>query len=228
LDALQGSRRLIACDQRGRTQGGFSPYDLHDLARDCRDLLDERGIDRCVLVGMSLGGFMAVVFALTYSERVAGLVMMSADIGAYSPEKLTAVLKDFDTLDRDGPVGRAWAEWSMPLCLGATTIRDNLALVKQFISGRAASPARSVRLEARSWLAKPDRTVEARSITAPVLIVHGEEDVLLPFDEKVPPMMAAFPNVEVARIAEAGHFANLERPAAVNAAMAGFLERIGY
>jgi len=116
----------------------------------------------------------------------------------------------------------------MPLCLGATTIRDNPALVEQFVTGRAALPARSVRLEARSWLAKPDRHVAARAIAAQVLIVHGAEDVLLPFEVKVPPMLAAFPNAEIARIEAAGHFANLEQPDTVNAAIAAFLERIGY
>jgi pimeloyl-ACP methyl ester carboxylesterase len=228
LEALAGNRRLIAYDSRGRTSTAFTPYDLHDLARDCRDLLDERGIERCVLVGMSMGGFMGVVFGLTYPERLAGLVMMSADLAAYPPDRLIAVLGDFDRLDRDGPVGRDWAEWSMPLCLGATTIRENPALVEQFIASRAALPARAVQLEARSWLGKPDRHADAARIAVPVLIVHGAEDALLPYDLKVPPMLAAFPNAEAARIERAGHFANLERPEAVNAAMAGFLGRIGW
>jgi len=228
LEALQSNRRLIAYDSRGRTAAAFTPYDLHDLARDCRDLLDERGIERCVLVGMSMGGFMGVEFALTYPERLAGLVMMSADLAAYPPDRLIAVLADFDRLDRDGPVGRDWATWSMPLCLGATTIRENPALVEWFIAGRAALPARSVQIEARAWLAKPDRHADAARITAPVLIVHGAEDALLPYDQKVPPMLAAFPNAEAARIERAGHFANLEQPEAVNAAMAGWLGRIGW
>jgi pimeloyl-ACP methyl ester carboxylesterase len=231
LDTLSADRRLIAYDSRGRTSAAFAPYDLHDLARDCRDLLDERGIERCVLAGMSMGGFMGVVFALTYPERLADLVMMSADLAAYPPERLTTVMADFDRLDRldrDGPVGRDWAEWSMPLCLGATTIRENPALVERFIAGRAALPACAVQIEARSWLAKPDRHADAARIAVPVLIVHGAEDALLPYDRKVPPMLAAFPNAQAARIERAGHFANLERPEAVNAAMAGFLGRIGW
>ena len=228
LAALGAGRRLIAYDSRGRTSAALTPYDLHDLARDCRDLLDERGIARCVLAGMSMGGFMGVVFALAYPERLAGLVMMSADLAAYPPDRLTAVLADFDRLDRDGPVGRDWAAWSMPLCLGATTIRENPALVEQFIAGRAALPARAVQLEARSWLAKPDRHAEAARVTAPVLIVHGAEDALLPYDQKVPAMLAAFPNARAARIERAGHFANLERPGAVNDALAGFLGEIGW
>jgi pimeloyl-ACP methyl ester carboxylesterase len=228
LEALRSGRRLIAYDSRGRTSAAFTPYDLHDLARDCRDLLDARGIERCVLVGMSMGGFMGVVFALTYPERLAGLVMMSADLAAYPPDRLIAVLADFDRLDRDGAVGRDWAAWSMPLCLGANTIRENPELVEHFIAGRAALPARSVQIEARSWLAKPDRHAYAARITAPVLIVHGAEDALLPYDQKVPAMLAAFPNAEAARIERAGHFANLEQQEAVNAAMAGWLERIGW
>ena len=228
LAALQAGRRLVAYDSRGRTSAAFSPYDLDDLAQDCRDLLDDLGIERCVLVGMSMGGFMGIVLALTYPERLGGLVIMSADLAAYPAARLAAVLADFDTLDRDGPVGRDWAARSMRLCLGATTIHDNPGLVERFIAGRAALPARAVRLEARSWLAKPDRHAAARTIALPVLIVHGTEDVLLPFDEKVPPMLAAFPDAEIARIEKAGHFANLERPDAVNAAIAAFLERIGY
>jgi pimeloyl-ACP methyl ester carboxylesterase len=228
LAALQGPRRLVAYDSRGRTAAANSPYDLQDLARDCRDLLDELSIERCVLAGMSMGGYMGVVFALTYPERLDGLVMMSAGLDATSRESLAIALADFDRLDRDGEVGREWAAWSAPLCLGITTLNSQPELVEAFIAGRAALPARSVRIEARSWLAKPDRHVAARSISVPVLIVHGAQDRLLPFDSTVPTMHAAFPNSTVARIEHAGHFANLEQPEAVNAALATFLGRIGY
>src|SRR6266540_2923551 len=72
VDALKDSYRVIAYNHRARTHRWSEPYDLRDLATDCREVLDDRTVDKCVLAGMSMGGFMAFEFARMYPGRLAG------------------------------------------------------------------------------------------------------------------------------------------------------------
>ena len=55
--SLADEYRVVAYDARARTDRYVGPYDLYDLADDCAALLDAKGVDSCVLGGMSMGGF---------------------------------------------------------------------------------------------------------------------------------------------------------------------------
>jgi len=70
LAALSRWFRVIAFDHRARTARWEGPYSLNDLTGDCLDLLDALGIEKCVLGGMSMGGFMALRLALQTSPAV--------------------------------------------------------------------------------------------------------------------------------------------------------------
>jgi len=83
----RGGHRVIAYDARGHGASTPAPdphaYDYDDLVEDLRAVMDDRGIDRAVLVGASMGGHTAVRMALDHPERVAGLVIATP---AFDPE----------------------------------------------------------------------------------------------------------------------------------------------
>jgi pimeloyl-ACP methyl ester carboxylesterase len=84
--ALERSgHRVIAYDARahGKSEGG-DDYAYERLAKDLLAVLDDRGIDRAVLAGASMGAHTITKFALEHPERVAGLAIMTP---AYSPER---------------------------------------------------------------------------------------------------------------------------------------------
>ena len=84
--ALERSgHRVIAYDARahGKSEGG-DDYSYDRLAEDLRAVLDDRGIDKAVLAGASMGAHTLTRFALQHPERVSGLVIMTP---AYSPER---------------------------------------------------------------------------------------------------------------------------------------------
>jgi pimeloyl-ACP methyl ester carboxylesterase len=87
--ALERSgHRVVTYDARahGASTGAEDPdaYDYDDLVEDLRAVMDDRGIDRAVLVGASMGAHTAVRMALDYPERVAGLVIATP---AFDPEE---------------------------------------------------------------------------------------------------------------------------------------------
>ena len=217
--------RAIAYNSRVLT-GEPAPHSLGDLVEDCRALIDDLGIGKCVLAGMSVGGFMALEFALAYPERLQGLVVIAATSKDYTAEERQAYHGQFDKLDVGGTVPRPFAEWVAPFCFGETTLARNKALADHWVERWSTTvPARAVLFQGRSWLDKDDITGRLAAVRVPALVVHGEEDVPLPI-ARAEAMANALPDATFLRVPEAGHSVNLERPAVVNAAMARFLGRL--
>ena len=225
IERLSDRYRIIAYNNRTLVAGNV-PHDLDDLADDCRDLLDTLGIDRCVLAGMSVGGAMAVSFALRYQDRLDGLIIIDAAVGDYTTEEQQLFQEKFEEMDIDGNVTQEFAEWAAPYCFGQTTHRKNRALVEHWIERWCDTvPARAVYHQGGSWITKEDMRPRLQEVSVPTLVVHGEEDVPIPI-EKAELLPNLLPHGELARIPHAGHSSNLENPAAVNAAIGAFLEKI--
>ena len=224
ISDLSDEFRVVAYNSRVLI-GSSGPHSLDDLVSDCLALLDELRIDRCVLAGMSVGGYMATLFALQHPERLAGLVLIGAPSGTFSESDRRSFEKKFAELDIDGPVPAEFAEWVAPFCFGKTTRLRNPQLVRQWVyKWTTTLPARSVYHQALSWIAKADITAELSRVSTPTLLVHGEEDDQNPI-EMLEPMLAQLSDVELARIPKAGHSSNLENPQLANAALRRFLRR---
>lgn len=226
IEALKRDYRVISYSQRARTASFDEPYFLKDLAEDCRELLDDHGIGKCVLVGMSMGGFMATEFISRYPDRVNGLVLIGSQIGTYSESEQAARMIEFQKFAHDGNVSLPLARETASYIFGAQTLRDKGALVEHWARRWSELPARSVLRESESWLGKGDYTIVARRFEKPVLVIHGEDDVVLPVDEKTKAMEKAFPDIEIVRVPHAGHVVNLEAPERTNEALRTFLDRL--
>lgn len=217
--------RAIGHNSRVLT-GNNVPHSLADLAEDTRQLMDDLGLDKVVLAGMSVGAFMAVEFALMWPERLSGLILIDGKAQPYSDQQRADYLPDFSKCDTDGPVTREFAEWDAHYCFGPTTFRENRALIDTWIDRwSTVIPARAVWHQALSWLDKPDRTDRLAEITIPTLIIHGEEDVPLPIAQAID-MLHYLPDATFVKVPRAGHSSNLENPPVVNHALAAFMDRV--
>src|SRR5271166_4841889 len=106
VDALAPEFRVITWDERGfgETEFDGEPFSYWDSAGDCLGLLDQLGIDRAVLGGMSQGGFLSLRAALLAPERVRALVLIDTQAGVEDPERLPAYLHMQNTWLEVGPV----------------------------------------------------------------------------------------------------------------------------
>ena len=137
--------RAIAYNSRVLTDEPGS-HTLDDLVEDCRRLLDRIEIDKCVVAGMSVGGCMALPFALKHQDRLNGLILIDVDVaGVYAGRASGLRSVEFDKLDVDGMVPREFAEWAAPYCFGETTYAENKALIDHWVDRWASTvPARAV------------------------------------------------------------------------------------
>jgi pimeloyl-ACP methyl ester carboxylesterase len=223
--ALEDAYRVVAFDHRARTDSRDGDYDLDDLADDCVALMDELGIERCALGGMSMGGFMALPLALRHPERLDGLILISSKALDYTDEERADIDAHLDQLMRDGEVTEEFAAWERDLVMGETTQRENPGLVRYWMDRWKTRPAGSVVGEFRSWMHKPDMTPRLAEIDLPALVIHGVEDAVVPI-ESGRAMANALPNARFVAIERAGHTTTVEQPAAVSAAMREFLDSL--
>lgn len=217
-------RRAISVDQRARTAAGREPYSLYDLAADLRELLDELEIERCLLVGMSMGGFVALRAATMFPARLAGIAIIGGAMHrSYAQAERRRWLEDYEPLRGLERVPEEFAAGQAAVCFGPRARRQDPELVAAWVERWRAHDGESVYQEARSWITQDDITEALRGLALPALIVQGEEDAALPLADALS-TFALLRGATMARLPGVGHTANLEAPAAVNRLLARFAE----
>ena len=218
--ALSRSLRVIAFDHRARTARWRGPYSLDDLASDCLAPLDALGIERCVLGGMSMGGFMALRLALP-SQRLNGMILIDSMASApLSPNE-----GFFHSLKDTGPLSEAVAQRNSDILFGVMPRSHRPELVEAWKAWWRELTGASVYWETASWLRREDLSSQLGEISVPTLVIHGEEDVIIPIAAGEE-MADGVQNGRLVRVANAGHTSNLEDPGAVNAAISDFVESL--
>lgn len=225
LAALSDDYRTIAYDLRARTDQYDTEYDLYDLADDAAALLDGLGLDSCVLVGMSMGGFMGLRFAERYPERLDGLVLVDSGAHAESEADRDQYARMIEQTRAAGDVPEQLAEISKNLLFGSTTLEENPELADAWVERWLSYPGEAIYWEVRSWLDREPFFDACESIETPTLAVHGEEDISIEMAD-AEATVEALPDARLERIPEAGHSANEERPAPVNDAIRSFLAEV--
>ena len=76
------SYRVIALDTRGhgKSPRGDEPFTIRQFAEDLREFMDEKKIEKAILLGFSDGGNIALIFALRYPQRVSRLILNGANL----------------------------------------------------------------------------------------------------------------------------------------------------
>ncbi|HEV7827177.1 MAG TPA: alpha/beta hydrolase [Mycobacteriales bacterium] len=221
--ALAAVCRVITPDQRGfgRSPLGDDPPSLEYAADDLAVLLDRLGLDRVVLGGLSMGGYVAMRFSARYPDRVAGLVLADTKATADPPE----------VRDRREQVARrmlepggaeAVATELVPGIVGHTTREQRPEVLRHLGYLVRAAPAESIAWGSRAMAARPDSLDVLATMSVPALVVVGEEDEFTPASD-AEAMVDVLPDARLVTIPRAGHMSSLEEPEAFDAAVRDFV-----
>jgi pimeloyl-ACP methyl ester carboxylesterase len=196
---------------------------MDDYARDVLTLLAALGIERAVIGGVSMGGYVTFGVLRLASERVRGVILADTRSGADSEEARAGRRRMIELLEREGPGGVA-ADM-LPKLLGRTTLATRPELVR-FVRATIESQSKeAIEGAILRLMSRPDSTPLLASVRVPALVLVGDEDALTPPSE-AEKMHAALPDATLEIIRGAGHLSNLENPDAFNAAVARFLTRL--
>lgn len=224
LGALLDRARCIAPDLRGFGESSIvPPYSIDQYADDLAALLDSLRIERAVVCGLSMGGYVALAFWRRHKARIRALVLMDTRAGNDSAEARER---------RDQMIALARARGSEAVADAMITgmvgkrTRDKCPEVVDDVHRMLESaPVEGIVGALESLRDRPDSTATLATIDVPTLIVVGEDDVLTPPSEAAL-LHAGIRGSTLEVIAGAGHVANVERPAAVNHVLTEFLAKL--
>jgi len=224
VEALCATHRVVRFDARGfgGTAAGEGPLTMERIADDGALLLDHLDIEKAVVGGCSMGGYAAFAFVRRHPQRLAGLVLQDTRAGADTAEARANRATLAAKVLNEG--ASAAVEAFLPKLVGETTHRERPDLVSGLRERILAATPQGIANALHGLAARADSRETLPSIAAPTLVLVGAEDVLTPPSEAAT-MAAAIPRARLDVIPGAGHLANLENPAAVNAALRAFLAR---
>ena len=225
---------IIAMDVRGHGESAWSPdgtYQYADQAGDLAALVDALGIERFVLIGTSMGGVIAMVYAGQHGGRLGGFVLndIGPEVEAGST-RITGMVgsrpADFASLDD----AMAYRRQTSPIT-AARPLEDQretaLGVLRQRADGRWAwkmDPAYIEQRIARGAPARPPLWPALETLPCPTLVIWGtDSDVLSEAQAKR--MVAASPKGELVAVPGVGHAPTLVEPA-VTAALDRFLAAV--
>ena len=222
LSSLAKVRRCVAVDLRGH---GLSTIDDPDpklsmdlFADDLAATMDDLGAEQVDLCGLSMGGYVAFAFWRNYRERVRSLILCDTKAEADSDEAKAGREKTAQLVREQGM--EALHETLGPKLLAANPKPADAETLKAMF---LAQPPAVIAADAIAMRDRPDSTPDLAGIDVPVLVVHGEEDGLMPIDIGRS-MAEKIPGATLAAIPSGGHMAPMENPDAANDAIAKFLK----
>ncbi|HKA86381.1 MAG TPA: alpha/beta fold hydrolase [Haliangiales bacterium] len=239
LPALERRRRVLVVDNRGvgRSKKPKGPYATADMADDVAGVLDDAGVPRAHVVGVSLGGAISQELALRHARRVKSLALIStfaradagmartAEEGAHRSSGAGAVAEAMSAIAEGKIVldPKALMKFLMPLVVTPAFIERERQWLRDMFD-RALSngfSSEGIAGQVAAALAH-DTTDRLATVGAPTLVVLGTEDVLVPAG-LTRRLAQLIPGARLVEISDAPHGLIMEHADTVNPLLAEWL-----
>ncbi len=225
IEALGKRFRIIAYDLRGhgKTSVGDGQYMLEFFVDDLIGLLDYLRIERAVLCGLSMGGYIALRAIERNPEKVAGLILADTQAKADSNEaklRRAAAIKSVKTNGVE-----AYAESFVKSVFAAQSFGSKSEAVEKIKRIIQSNSAQGICGALLALVSRTDTTEALPEIKIPTLILVGEHDTLTP-PSASQEMHSRIPSSNIHLIPDAAHMSNLENPDEFNKQVLNFLARL--
>jgi pimeloyl-ACP methyl ester carboxylesterase len=225
LDSLARDFRVVAPDLPGY---GASPprgarITMRELADALLELVDELGIGRATVVGLSMGGLVAMELALARPDRVDGLVLAATTAAPVTPEEAHQRRELAADIEENGMLGAALG---MAARLFGPSASKDPKLVEAVFAMMIHTPPAGAAAALRGRAERPDYSRLLSDLRVPSLVVAGDADPYAPAPV-TDQLVASLPAPEVVRLAGVGHLPNLEAPERFDATLRAFVSSGG-
>ena len=224
IDALSMHVRCIAPDLRGFGESSTDgPYSVDQYADDLASLMTHLDIERAIVCGLSMGGYVAMAMWRRHPQRVIALALCDTKAGADNDEGRQKRNDLIALAEREGSV--AVAATQLAGMLGRTTRSRRPDVVATMKAMMERAPVAGIVGALTAMRDRPDARATLATLSVRTLVLVGDEDALTPVAE-ANAIVAALPtpsNVKFEIIEGSGHATCVERPAAVTHALADFL-----
>jgi len=222
MEAFSEGRRVVVPDYPGFGRSPRTPAqpDIRYYAEGVRGILDRLSLERVVLGGVSMGGYVAFGCMRLFPERVSGLILANTRPDADS-EETRENRKNMARRVADEGV-EVLIELQMWRLLARVTLEKNEEVVEEVRDMILESSPGGVVAALGAMRERPDSTPLLEEIEVPTLVIGGEEDGISS-PEVMGAMAEKIPDSRHVTLPRAGHLSNLEAPEGFNAALREFL-----
>lgn len=222
IELLKNNYHVIAYDIRGHgnTDTGNDNFSIDLFVNDLLSLMDALKIDKTILCGLSMGGYIALKAIEKFPERFNGLVLCDTTCSADTPEGKEKRIKTIETIKENGI--EKYAEESLKKLFAPESFSkhlDEIALIREMILN---TTTQSLYKTLHALAERTETCTSLHKIEVPVLIIVGNLDELTP--PEVALMMHEKIEGSIFHILEnAGHLSNLENSEQFNNKISEFL-----
>ena len=211
LPKLSASFKVFTPDLPG--SGSLSGISFEPSLDSLADWLlaytDSKGIDKFVLLGHSMGGYIALAFAEKYADRLQGLGLLHSTAYADSQAKKEMRLKAIDFMEQK--TGFTFLKTAIPGLFAPDFAQQNPEVVDHLVALAAGFTTASLQQYYLAMANRPDRSIVLANAKIPVLIIAGSEDNAAPVADLS--AQAALPAIcHFSILQNTGHMGMLENP----------------
>lgn len=229
---LAAGHRVIVPDLKGfgKSSAPDDPaeYSMAAYADEVAGLLRLLGVERMVLGGLSMGGYVAFTFLAAHGDMVEGLVLADTRAGRDTSEIRQRRTDQQEEVRREattGAVGSGLVETLLGGLLSPAAPEHRPQLVDHVRRVMASNPPAGYIGALEAMKNRPDSNDRLASVSVPTLVLVGEHDGPSPPDV-VREWQERIPGSRLVVLPGAGHLSNLESPDVFNAEVTDFLERL--
>ena len=225
--ALKENYRVIAYDVRGHgnSDAGKGDFSIELFANDLLSFMDALKIDKAMLCGLSMGGYIALNAVENYPDRFDALILSDTTCVADTPEVKEKRMKAIDSIKKAGV--EKYAEESIKNLFvpeSLSTKKEEIAAVREMIVNTSKQ---SLYKTLKAFYERKETCSKLHDINVPVLIVVGKEDKITP--PEAAQMMHEKIEDSVLYITEqAAHLSNIENPFDFNNQLEEFFSTVYY
>ncbi|SFD12197.1 Pimeloyl-ACP methyl ester carboxylesterase [Chitinophaga sp. CF118] len=203
---------LIVPDLPGSGQTPLTEsLSIESMADFIHATLLEGGIEKAVIIGHSMGGYVALALAEKYPAMVKGLGLFHSTAAADSEEKKEGRLKSIGIIEQYG--GDAFIKQALPNMFSPVYKKQHPEKVDAYVEAGSQCAQASLIAWYHAMINRPDRTSVLLSLKAPVLFVIGKDDTAVPLKGVLP--QVSMPDTSSIHIlADTGHMGMWELPEA--------------
>jgi pimeloyl-ACP methyl ester carboxylesterase len=216
---LEKNFQLIIPDLPGSGQSASTEdLSMEGMARVLKAILDELKVETCIMIGHSMGGYIALAFAELFADRLKAFGLFHSTAYADNEEKKTARRRGIEFIQEQGP--DKFLEQSTRNLFSEEFRKKNPAEVQEFIDRFTNFPAQSLVNYYEAMMQRPDRTQVLKDFTGPVMFIIGQHDNAIPPDQVLE--QCHLPRLAyIQLLMHSGHLGMIEEAAAST----GFLEK---
>ena len=226
VEALKENYRVIAYDIRGHgnSDAGIDEFSIELFVIDLLRLMEKLKIEKSILCGLSLGGYIALNAVLKHPDRFDGLILNDTQCIADTPEIKENRCNAIISIKEKGV--EQYADESIKKLFAQETFTKNKNVVDAVKEMIISTQKQSLCNTLHALAERKETCDQLPEINIPVLIMVGKEDKITPI-AAAQQMHEKILNSKLEIIQQADHLSNLENPTSFNTHLVNFLELVG-